>query len=157
VDGIDYCLKPWPLVPPRSSRPIAARRATVSQCHHYLVAIRAPFSAAFKRFDTSSELAMARTSKDCIFCGQSPTTREHIWADWLVQYIPKTMPKHNSTTTMLNADRTVDKISKVWGGDPRSRLLQIVCGPCNNGWMSDLQTAAKPTLIPLITGKSTLP
>jgi hypothetical protein len=64
------------------------------------------------------------------------------------------MPKHNSTTTMLNADRTVDKISKVWGGDPRSRRLQIVCGPCNNGWMSDLQTAAKPTLVPLITGKS---
>jgi hypothetical protein len=97
---------------------------------------------------------MARTSKYCIFCGKAPTTREHIWADWLTQYIPKIMPKHNSTSTMVNADRGMDKVSKVWGGDPRSRRLQIVCGPCNNGWMSSLQTAAKPTLIPLITGKS---
>ena len=97
---------------------------------------------------------MARISKYCIFCGKAPTTREHIWADWLSQYIPKTMPNHNSASTMVNADRSVDKISKVWGGDPRSRRLQIVCAPCNNGWMSSLQSAVKPTLVPLISGKS---
>jgi hypothetical protein len=97
---------------------------------------------------------MARTSRYCIFCGSEPTTREHIWADWLTQYIPKVMPNHHSTTAILNPDRTVDKVSKLWGGDARSRRLQIVCGPCNHHWMSDLQTAAKPILIPLITGKS---
>ena len=30
----------------------------------------------------------------------------------------------------------------------------IVCQPCNNGWMSDLQTAAKPTLLGMFEGES---
>jgi hypothetical protein len=97
---------------------------------------------------------MARTSKYCIFCGGHPSTREHIWADWLAQYIPKTMPKHSSASSIVNADRSVSKTSRLWGGDPRSRRLQIVCQPCNNHWMSDLQTAAKPILIPLIAGRT---
>jgi hypothetical protein len=100
---------------------------------------------------------MARASKYCIFCGRHPTTREHIWADWLAQYVPKTMQKHSSATSTINADRSVSKNSKVWGGDPRSRRLQIVCRPCNNHWMSDLQKAAKPILISMIAGKSTKP
>jgi hypothetical protein len=64
------------------------------------------------------------------------------------------MPKHSSAASVINKDRSVSKTSKVWGGDPRSRRLQIVCRPCNNHWMSDLQTAAKPILSPLITGES---
>jgi hypothetical protein len=96
---------------------------------------------------------MARASKYCIFCGGSPTTREHIWADWLAKYIPKTMKKHSSTTSILNPDRSIERTLRVWGGDPRSRQLQIVCKHCNNGWMSELQQQAKPILIPLITGK----
>jgi hypothetical protein len=96
---------------------------------------------------------MARASRYCIFCGGSPTTREHIWADWIAKYIPKLMLKHSSASSIINEDRSVQKISKIWGGDPRSRQLQIVCGPCNHRWMSSLQKAAKPILIPLITGK----
>ncbi|THD53624.1 MAG: hypothetical protein E8A46_10360 [Bradyrhizobium sp.] len=64
------------------------------------------------------------------------------------------MSNHNSTTAILNPDRSIDKVAKRWGGDPRSRRLQIVCGPCNHHWMSDLQSAAKPIIIPLIAGKS---
>ena len=97
---------------------------------------------------------MARASKYCIFCGDTPTTREHIWADWLAQYIPKTMPNYVAAQTFLNADRTIEKTEKLWGGDPRGRRLQIVCRSCNNHWMSELQKAVKPILIPLIAGKS---
>jgi hypothetical protein len=95
---------------------------------------------------------MARASKYCIFCGGSPTTREHIWADWLAKYIPKTMQKHSSTSSILNPDRSVERTLKVWGGDPRSRRLQIVCRHCNNHWMSELQAVAKPILIRLVSG-----
>jgi hypothetical protein len=97
---------------------------------------------------------MARASKYCIYCGDSPTTREHIWADWLAKFIPKTLVNYTASQSLLNPDRTIEKKEKLWGGDPRSRQLQIVCRPCNNHWMSDLQTAAKPVLIPLITGKA---
>jgi hypothetical protein len=97
---------------------------------------------------------MARASKYCIFCGDSPTTREHIWAAWLGQYIAKTKVNYTSGMVIVNLDRTRQNSTKLWGGDPHGRRLQIVCRPCNNQWMSALQTAAKPILIPLITGKS---
>ena len=33
---------------------------------------------------------------------------------------------------------------------------RVVCGDCNNGWMSDLENDhAKPVLTPLITGDAT--
>jgi len=52
---------------------------------------------------------MARASKYCIFCGGSPATREHIWADWLTQYLPKTIPKHKSSGSIHNPDRSVER------------------------------------------------
>lgn len=96
---------------------------------------------------------MARASKYCIYCGRSPTTREHIWADWLCQYIPKDLVNHTASESVVNPDLSIEKTEKRWGGDPRSRRLQIVCGDCNHHWMSELQTAVKPTLIPLILGE----
>lgn len=97
---------------------------------------------------------MARASRYCIFCGNSPTTKEHIWADWLGDYIPKTILNYSATQTRLNADRTIVTTKRRWAGDPRGRRLQIVCGPCNNRWMSRLQEAAKPILVPLLSGKA---
>src|SRR5262249_16575740 len=82
-----------------------------------------------------------------------PTTREHIWAKWSRKYIEMPLKKHSSGTAIINADRSVTRTNKVWGGDPRQRGLQIVCKRCNEGWMSDLQKASKPVLIPLIAGK----
>jgi hypothetical protein len=89
----------------------------------------------------------------CIFCGASPLTKEHIWADWLRAYIPKNMPHHHSARSILNSDQSVEQVRKKQPGDPRSRQLKIVCAHCNNGWMSRLQEAAKPILIPLLQGK----
>lgn len=34
-----------------------------------------------------------------------------------------------------------------------SQKLKIVCHPCNNGWMSQLQIRAKPWLLPLVLGQ----
>jgi hypothetical protein len=99
---------------------------------------------------------MARASKYCIYCGDSPTTREHIWADWLRQYIPKTNINHTASESLINPDLSADRTAKLWAGDPRSRRVQIVCGPCNHHWMSELQKAAKPILIPLILGQATI-
>jgi hypothetical protein len=96
---------------------------------------------------------MARASKYCIFCGASPTTKEHIWPQWLKKYIPKTMPNHVAAAAIHNPDKTFERTEKRWGGDPRGRSLQIVCATCNNGWMGELQNKAKPILVPLITGK----
>ena len=37
-------------------------------------------------------------------------------------------------------------------GNPLSRRLKVVCGGCNGGWMSVLQSNAKPFLAPMLTG-----
>jgi hypothetical protein len=39
-------------------------------------------------------------------------------------------------------------------GDHRGRGLRVVCKSCNNGWMSDLQTKAKPILIQFLEGQT---
>jgi hypothetical protein len=96
---------------------------------------------------------MARASKDCIFCGRSPTTSEHIWAKWLRKHIAMPLLSHSAAASILNPDRTVTIDRRRWGGDPRQRGLQVVCKRCNETWMSSLQEAAKPVLVPLIEGR----
>ena len=81
----------------------------------------------------------------CIFCDSSGLTREHIWADWLKAYVPRDIVNHNRFKAVIHKDRT-DTSSKHQSGDPRSRKVKCVCGPCNNVWMSGIQTAAKPFL-----------
>jgi hypothetical protein len=34
-----------------------------------------------------------------------------------------------------------------------NKTIQIVCEPCNTGWMSRLQDQVKPTLVPILEGK----
>jgi hypothetical protein len=90
----------------------------------------------------------------CIFCGATGLSKEHVWADWLKAYIPKDMAEHSSMSALLHpthADRKTKKIA----GDPRSRRLRVVCRACNNEWMSRLQTATKPYLLPLVLGEVT--
>ena len=105
----------------------------------------------------------------CIFCGANgKLTREHIWADWLKKYIPKDMPDYQAGEIVRGRDGEVlrERGRRV-GGDPRSRRVECVCGSithrrtpdrkgCNDGWMSDIQAAVKPTVIPMIEGKSVL-
>ena len=92
---------------------------------------------------------MARPQRFCIFCGKPGLTKEHVWADWLKRYIPKTEVSYTSLSATLHPTHSEFKRKKV-GGDLRSRKLRVVCKSCNNGWMSQLQERAKPLLLPLI-------
>jgi hypothetical protein len=98
---------------------------------------------------------MARPQRFCIFCGKSGLTHEHVWADWLKNYIPKDMTEHNSLAVTVYPTHS-DLRRKKRSGDLRSRRLRIVCKNCNNGWMAKLQEKAKPYLLPLISGEVTV-
>ena len=99
-------------------------------------------------------MAKARPPKRCIFCGiKAKLTREHIWADWLKAYIARDMVKHSRAKAIIHKTHT-DGGVRYQAGDPRSRRVECVCGPCNNGWMSRLQEKAKPLLLPLIRGEA---
>src|SRR5262245_42752099 len=101
-------------------------------------------------------MANAAPSGRCIFCDQPRLTKEHLWPDWLKRFLPRKATDHYHTTG--RSTNVGDKVFahapdlKRQTGDIRSRKLKVVCGPCNNGWMSRLQEAVKPNLVPLLRG-----
>lgn len=92
--------------------------------------------------------------RTCIFCPNPANSSEHIWADWLKNYVPRTQLNHGEARTWIHEDGRLDRTVRHRSGDPRSRKLRIVCKACNNNWMSRIQERAKPVLIPLIRGEA---
>lgn len=91
--------------------------------------------------------------RQCVFCTNPANSREHIWANWLRNYVPHTQINHVETRIDLDA-RGGETIAETRvSGDPRSRKLKVVCSACNNGWMSQVQDRAKPHLVRLISGE----
>ncbi len=89
------------------------------------------------------------STRNCIFCGVGKLTREHEWAQWLHPYL-KTgemgfvrSELRDNTTGQLHYDR-------IYPGSILDKTLKTVCSACNNGWMSRLQTRAKPYIIALL-------
>lgn len=72
----------------------------------------------------------------CAFCENSKLTREHIWSNWICQAIGP----NGITRTIGMQDGSVKQIKE----PVLSASTKVVCGACNNGWMSTLEAAAKP-------------
>jgi hypothetical protein len=62
------------------------------------------------------------------------------------------MPHHEVYSEVIHPDRREIEIKRRTG-EPQSGALRIACADCNNGWMSRLQSATKPILLPLIAGE----
>lgn len=92
----------------------------------------------------------------CIFCEAGNLTKEHFWPSWASPLIncptdryveqsftlpPVTMSKKNSRIRI--------KIGHAW-----TKKFRVVCARCNNGWMNQLETAARPFLTQLISTAS---
>jgi hypothetical protein len=88
---------------------------------------------------------------NCIFCGGTPTNREHVWPRWSHKYISKTKRKWHSLHAVEHKDRTDFRIIK-HPGDPHDWQVKCVDERCNNGWMRRLEDKARPMLIPLLRG-----
>ena len=83
-----------------------------------------------------------------------PLDREHIFGDWLRQYVRANSNKHRLQHTIIGRAATLTK-RKITSraGEPLLSKAKIVCKGCNSGWMSRIQNAAKPYLVPLIQGR----
>jgi hypothetical protein len=87
--------------------------------------------------------------KTCLFCETAgPLTGEHIFGDWL----HKLGFNGEGVREISAGDGTAPIIQK---GGPFTKKLPIVCGTCNNGWMSLLEEAAKPLLVSLFNAAGT--
>jgi hypothetical protein len=89
----------------------------------------------------------------CIFCGESGITHEHIWADWLREFIPREMRYHQTRSADVYLDRPDDVSIQRRTGDPHARRVYCVCKTCNSGWMSQLQEQVRPFLVPILTSE----
>jgi hypothetical protein len=76
--------------------------------------------------------------KECAFCASTADmSLEHVIGDW----ISKCLPGDKILTRTDNG-----KVSS-WPASTINWTAKVVCEPCNNGWMSDLENdVAKPAL-----------
>ena len=98
-----------------------------------------------------------KPSKKCIFCGNGKLTREHIWPDWAAQELPdwpKAVQAKYVVQGKYERQMGAPVLRKRQGGVKNIRI-RVVCGPCNNGWMSRLEEGLKPLLLKLIRGEPT--
>jgi len=71
---------------------------------------------------------------------------EHIWPAWMVELFPK-----GKYSAGIKVDyQRQEVLDKSWTMNDVTHKAKVVCKPCNNGWMSTIEDAARPILVPLI-------
>jgi len=90
---------------------------------------------------------------DCLACGitSSPASREHVFSDWLLQEFDPNVSMGLFRMLGDGSRRQVRDEIKL-----ASFRLKEICECCNNGWMSNLENAAKPLILALIQGSRDL-
>lgn len=90
------------------------------------------------------------SGRTCVFCSGSPVTAEHAWPQWIAKYLPDQKVPHLNIVEAEGGEQSVE-----FRGDrlPFTTEVRVVCKPCNEGWMHELETSAEPILAPLIQGK----
>lgn len=80
--------------------------------------------------------------RECIFCGgREKINREHVWPEWILKLVePEKIRGFIGHNTNLEIHRELK--------------IRSVCKTCNEGWMSELETASIPLIGPLIEDKS---
>jgi len=84
-------------------------------------------------------------ARSCVFCGRGPVTAEDVFPRWLGAYLGR-RPTYTVTGAGIGTTH--------WGGYrglSMTARVKRVCKGCNNGWMSQLETAAAPILKPMLT------
>lgn len=78
----------------------------------------------------------------CIFCDNNSGSREHPWPKWIherIDFGPLKMERYQSKQVIIpNPEITV----------------KSVCGICNNGWMSDLESTNIPVICSMLNDLS---
>jgi hypothetical protein len=88
-----------------------------------------------------------RELDECIFCGDSYMTEEHVIADW----VSRAFHRQRKPPPGLSGDFVGSGEMRL---SPEEPILtaKVVCGTCNNEWLSAIDTAAADVLKPLVRG-----
>jgi hypothetical protein len=86
--------------------------------------------------------------KKCAFCTRVADSREHIFSEWMIKMLPRNQQ-------FLFRERLKNGELKTYKGKKVKLKAKVVCGHCNNNWMSELENShAKPAMQSLLMGNS---
>lgn len=88
---------------------------------------------------------------ECLFCGvvgAGQLTNEHVNPQWLLQYLG--LPKNDQMFQGVASSATGELTQPPRIHSTHSFVQGHVCASCNSGWLSRLESAAKPLVIRLI-------
>lgn len=104
-----------------------------------------------QRRSQHQRIVRERRRPGCIFCGaKQPLCDEHIFGDW-IRNLGYTGEGVREIIPMGDGSRSL-----IERGGLFSKKLKIVCGTCNNEWMSRIEEAAKPLLVQMFNRPSQL-
>jgi hypothetical protein len=87
--------------------------------------------------------------RECAFCpSTAKISGEHIWSAWMEQFFTG---EKVFTNFMDDFVLPAKSTRKIWKEGKLNWKAYVVCEPCNNGWMSDIEKwRAKPAMTDLI-------
>jgi len=95
---------------------------------------------------------MAR--RRCIFCGGRPLTGEHVVSRWAYDVVAKDSRQLDSESEHVRFNP--DGSQQVWRSkNPVDFVANCVCSACNAGWMSDIESHAKPVIAQMVANQMT--
>ena len=96
----------------------------------------------------------------CVFCGRSGgASGEHVIPTWLGPVLVRSQaptgvrPGGKPITHRFTPPEADGGRPREWSTDAPALVTKAVCTVCNNGWLSDLETAVAPVLTPLVVGQ----
>ena len=87
--------------------------------------------------------------RSCLFCpSTAKLTGEHLWSEWIGDLL-------GDRTYVFTRRTHPDDKPDPWTLESLSQTAKLVCGTCNNGWMSNLESKhAKPAMQSMILADS---
>ena len=81
-------------------------------------------------------------------------TREHVWPDWIGRmFFDYKRGDHAPLAPHRASSSLKHEPDREWTAPSFTSEAKVVCKDCNEGWMNDLEAAAKPILAPMLRGK----
>jgi hypothetical protein len=85
----------------------------------------------------------------CAFCpSKAKISGEHLWSDWMNDLFPPADVVHFAKVDLGGS------VSRQWEMPGLDMKANVVCKPCNETWMSDIENAAKVAMSDLILGRA---
>jgi hypothetical protein len=84
-------------------------------------------------------------ARQCLFCFNTASSREHVWSDWILKDL----------RPVSSIRIRIGKRPDAWSGNPEIRV-NCVCSQCNSGWMSTLESENKPHMRPMMNDEATV-